>query len=280
MRRYPFFLFAFLLLVPVFAAEAQIMQLIPCVGGDSCRACDLVALAGDVINVLIYLSAIVIVMVAAFTGFKMVMGGGGGDLLKTIGQDILKGLIIMLCAWLIVDTGLKILVQDQSFGPWNQIQCINNPSPTTPGVWVPGQPGAPGVVPDPSGYTGRTGGGQQCHGDNVACSVAALQQAGYTEAQANVMSCIAMTESTGNPNAVNRIGGACGTFQALPYHWRQGYAPSGCGEANCTNVQCNIQMAYTLSQRRVQAGQSPYADWTCPGCNNKAAGCVAKYDSR
>lgn len=275
MKRSRVFLFTFFLLAPVFIAQAQVMQLIPCVGGDACRACDLVALFRNVIEfLLLYIVPIVVVLLAVISGFKMITTGEGSGALKTVGVDIFKGLILILCAWLIVDTGLKILVQDQSFGPWNEIQCIDNPRPESAGMWTPG------ARPSSSDYTGPIGGGEQCASDNLACSVAALQQVGYTEAQANVMSCIAMTESTGNPNVINPDPRslACGTFQAVKSHWSQPYAPSGCSYANCTNVDCNLKMAYTLSQQRIQQGTSPYGPWTCPGCNAKAAGCVAKYD--
>lgn len=115
------------------------------------------------------------------------------------------------------------------------------------------------------------GGGVQCNPGNTACSVAALQAAGMNSSQANVMSCIAMTESSGNPNSHSNSSSACGTFQIIRGTWA-GAAPSSCSNfSNCTNASCNAQTAARLVR------QSGYSSWTCPGCNNKAAACVSKF---
>lgn len=124
----------------------------------------------------------------------------------------------------------------------------------------------------------------QCADGNTACSVEVLKQVGFTEAQANVMSCIAVTESSGNPNSYNQSSGACGTFQILSRHkssnWNQSNLHSGsCDSAtSCNDAYCNAQAAYHLVQRREERGQAKYGDWTCPGCNAKAQACVDTYD--
>ncbi|HWB34047.1 MAG TPA: transglycosylase SLT domain-containing protein [Candidatus Paceibacterota bacterium] len=123
-------------------------------------------------------------------------------------------------------------------------------------------------------------GGVQCPSGDSACSVSYLQSIGYTSAQANTMSCIAMTESSGNAYTPNSTTGACGTFQILQSNWNKSSLHSGvCSSAtSCNDPTCNAQAAYNLSQSRINSGQSPYSDWTCPGCNAKAASCVAQYD--
>jgi hypothetical protein len=265
--------FAALLSALLFLAApyAQAQGLIPCTGGDACRACDLVALMNNLVSFGIYIGILLFVMALVAAGVKMIVGQGDGGLLKDVVKNGFIGLILMLCAWLVVDTGLKILAKEGELGPWNELKCVENPKPISAGKWNP-----TGERERRDGKPPVTGGGEQCDPRNTACSVDSLQAVGFTEKQANVMSCIAMTESSGNPNAVNQNGGACGTFQALPYHWRQSYSP--CPHSQCTDASCNARMAYILSQQRLSRGQSAYADWTCPGCNNKAAGCVAKYD--
>jgi hypothetical protein len=131
-----------------------------------------------------------------------------------------------------------------------------------------------------AGYTGVTGGGVQCNPANTSCSVAALMAAGLTAQQANIMSCIAMTESSGNPNTppynVTNPGSnstACGTFQITQTTWNN-YPPSGlCADwrSNCQNAACNAQTMVNL------VNSNGYSDWTCPNCNNNAAGCIAQY---
>ncbi len=119
---------------------------------------------------------------------------------------------------------------------------------------------------------GGTGGSlPQC--TNSACSVAVLRAAGLTSSQANVMSCIAMTESTGNPNARARGSTACGTFQITRGTWND-YNPGGsCSshQNSCTNASCNIRTMVNIVRSRL------YGAWTCPGCNPKAVQCIARY---
>lgn len=122
--------------------------------------------------------------------------------------------------------------------------------------------------------------GDLCPTNNTACNTSFLQSVGYSARQAAAMSCIAMTESSGDSGQVNPDGGACGTFQILPSNWRNpNLHRSPCSTStSCRNEYCNAQTAYLLSQSRLVQGQTAYGDWTCPGCNAKAAGCVQKYD--
>ena len=125
------------------------------------------------------------------------------------------------------------------------------------------------------------GSGVLCSNSNLACSPQALvSQGNVSQARANAMSCIAITESSGDPSQVNKSGGACGTFQVLPSNWNNPALHSGNCSSNvsCNNAECNMQTAIALGNARKASGQSYYSDWTCPGCNNKAAACVAKYD--
>lgn len=131
-----------------------------------------------------------------------------------------------------------------------------------------------------SGSTGSVGNLQQCPPGNVFCSVDALQRAGFTEEQASIMSCIAITESSGNPfigpynerpeNAGSNSS-ACGLFQVVRTTWNSA-ASGACSDfSKCTDAACNAQVARTLVSR------NGYNDWTCAGCNAKAAGCVAQF---
>ncbi|MCA9368439.1 hypothetical protein KC887_09395, partial [Candidatus Kaiserbacteria bacterium] len=130
-----------------------------------------------------------------------------------------------------------------------------------------------------SGGPGVSGGTTQCYTNNGACSVAALMAAGLSSQQANIMSCIAMTESSGiastPPYNVTHPGSnssACGTFQITRTTWNR-YATGACANhaTSCQNAQCNMQVAAQLVQ------SNGYRDWTCPNCNSRAQGCINAY---
>lgn len=78
----------------------------------------------------------------------------------------------------------------------------------------------------------------------------ALTAAGFTPSQANVMSCIAMTESSGNPTAQNKSGSACGTFQVIKSTWESAAIGTSCSSfSSCTNASCNAEVAKSWCHR-------------------------------
>jgi hypothetical protein len=217
----------------------------------------------------------------AIAGFKLVTSGGNSGALSAAKEtftNIFIGFIILMGGWIIIDTFMKALVTGQVYGIWNQIQCTGQPgaynAPAGSGV-------SAGAGVNPSGYTGVTGGGVQCAAGNTSCSVATLMGYGYNAEQANIMSCMAMKESSGNPNAFNPGGGgmgACGTFQFRQTTWNSIRNPvPGCENysTSCRNESCNAQMALRLVQRT----NGSYSDWLCPGCDPSGRGraCVERF---
>ncbi|MFA7302301.1 MAG: hypothetical protein WC030_00950 [Candidatus Paceibacterota bacterium] len=71
-----------------------------------------------------------------------------------------------------------------------------------------------GATPDDRGVyvDGKTA--ALCSDSNPVCNPAALQKAGFSPTQANVMSCIAMTENSGSAAGCNSVS-ACGAFQIV-----------------------------------------------------------------
>ena len=263
-----------ILLVPFALVHAGIIPVAP---ESGYRLCDLVTLVNNVIKFVIQMSALLAVMLLVIVGFKSIVSGeSGAHELKSTLTNIVVGIIIMLLAWTVVDTILKVLTGG-TWGPWNTVTCIDNPTPQTINT---GAVGTGGTGNGTFVTGGGTGSGAQCATGNTACSVDALKAAGMTDAQANAMSCIAMTESSGNPGSVNTSGGACGTFQLLPSNWRNPRLHSGsCSSGtSCTDAACNAQAAKGLMDGRAASGRSVYGDWTCNGCNAKAQACVARYD--
>jgi Type IV secretion system pilin len=121
--------------------------LVPCHGPD-CQACHFIQLGNNVLEWIITVMATICAIVIVVAGFKMATAGGNTGQIsdaKSMIANTLIGFIILLAAWLIVDTVLKVFVSGSSegtgaaeipgFGPWNNIQCVTPPTqpPTTGG---------------------------------------------------------------------------------------------------------------------------------------------------
>lgn len=106
---------------------------VPCSGRD-CGTCQLVVLGNRVVGVLITIMIAGTMILFAWAGFWMVTSRGSQSeyqRAKNLLQNVIIGLIIMLVAWLAVDTVLKALLANNgqvnlsgtgtAWGPWNQI---------------------------------------------------------------------------------------------------------------------------------------------------------------
>jgi hypothetical protein len=113
-----------LLMAPLAPASAAI---VPACMGSGCRACDLVTLAQSVINFLIIMSIPLAVLVVALAGFRMVIRGQGSEILSNLVTSVTIGILIALGSWLVIDMFMKALVDGGKFGPWNKIECVENP---------------------------------------------------------------------------------------------------------------------------------------------------------
>ncbi len=137
--------------------------LVPCNGPD-CGTCELVKLGNNIITWLVSVMAVICALVIVFAGFKMVTSAGNsGEITKAkeMIANTLIGFIILLAAWLIVDTIMKMFVNTSVVGPWNRIECI--------------------VATAPVGTTGGTGTGTVTPTPGI-CSVPALSP--ITDAEA------------------------------------------------------------------------------------------------
>ena len=242
-------------------------------------------------NALAFLVTMAIVFIApimiAYAGFLMVFepaSPGGHKKARALLMNLVVGMVVALSAWLIVNMVLVGLTA-KSIAQWTSgvfnggaATCLPiNTSETYTGQTI--LPGS-GMVSTSGAGVVNSGSNAQCAAGNMACSPAALESAGMGQTQANVMSCIAVTESSGNPSTppYNQTHSgsnstACGTFQITQTTWN-GMNPSGaCSDwaSSCQNAACNAQVAVTLVSR------SGYSSWTCPNCNAKAASCVNAY---
>jgi len=131
--------------------------LVPCggPGEPECQACYLIQLGNNIIDLLVGIAAVIGAIMFAVAGLKMATSGGNESAVSAAKQsmtNVVIGFVILLAAWLIVDTVMKTFV-DQSkfekagFGVWNQIQCVDLPMFAREGT-------APGGVYDPIGLGG------------------------------------------------------------------------------------------------------------------------------
>ena len=105
-----------------FAANPTDKALVSCNGVD-CTFCDIATTAQNVLNMGIYVVVFLSAVLFAWAGGKYVTAGG--DTGKTgearrILTNVGIGLVLILAAWLIVDTIMKTLTNG-SFGPWNKV---------------------------------------------------------------------------------------------------------------------------------------------------------------
>lgn len=103
-----------------------------CTSGE-CTVCDMQKLAQQVLNFCFILMIILAALLFVNAGFKYLMAAsdpGGVSQAHKIFTNTLIGIVIILCAWLIVDTILKQLAGSSigSYGPWNEILCKNSGS--------------------------------------------------------------------------------------------------------------------------------------------------------
>ena len=127
MRRAAIFVFCLLVLAPTSFALAQSdlpNQIVPC-DGVGCGFCDLVELAQRLINTGIFITIVFSATLFAYAGILYLSSGGdAGKAGKARGifAHVAGGIIIILCAWLGVDTLMRTMVGAE-FGPWNSIGC-------------------------------------------------------------------------------------------------------------------------------------------------------------
>ncbi|MDB5189189.1 MAG: hypothetical protein JWL82_146, partial [Parcubacteria group bacterium] len=217
--------------------------------------------------------------------------------------NVAVGLVILLAAWLVVDFIMKTLYNPNTtsegvkYGPWNEILaptsadswCIKQTSSTP----IPGVAGGilGGVLGSPAGNGSASTATKKgsavgvtkglCSDGNTACSVAAIKALGLNDAQAQTMSCIAVTESGGNPQTPDSKSGACGTFQITnrPGNWSNPafHQPPCSTSSSCNSATCNLQTAVIMFKKQ---GYQPWTGKNPDGTywNANAVACKMKYN--
>ena len=123
-----------LFVAPSLASAAGIIQIVPkdCITDSSgnpqkggCQSiCDLAELAQNILNDAIYISVFLSAVLFAWSGWMHMTAGGDMNKIKEANKvfsAVFIGLIIIISAWLIVDTLIRTLTGNPAGAPWSQI---------------------------------------------------------------------------------------------------------------------------------------------------------------
>jgi hypothetical protein len=114
-----------LLTAPAIVSSAGMPGQIVTCDGVNCTVCDIAKVAQNVLNTGIFVAVFLSAILFAWAGFKYltnITNPGGVNEAKTLFENVLIGLLIILGAWLIIDTLMRTLVNPNAlFGPWNKI---------------------------------------------------------------------------------------------------------------------------------------------------------------
>ncbi len=103
------------------------------VEGGPLRACDLLTLYNNILRFGIYAATVIATLMLTYAGFLYITSSAKiGNIEKAHGifTNVIIGFIIVLVAWLIVSTLLRVFTAQSNYNPFAAIQC-NVETPTT-----------------------------------------------------------------------------------------------------------------------------------------------------
>ena len=111
----------------VVLAQSALPTIVPqsCNQPGGCQSvCDIAQIAQNILNLGIYLAVFLSAVLFAWAGLMYltnVANPSGINKAKEVFFNVAIGLVIILAGWLVVDTVMKILVNQGNLGPWNKI---------------------------------------------------------------------------------------------------------------------------------------------------------------
>ncbi|MCB9810992.1 MAG: hypothetical protein H6779_04850 [Candidatus Nomurabacteria bacterium] len=144
-------LIALILVGWISSVEPVQAAFVPCDGVD-CSLCNLVDMINLIILWLFGIIFLIFAVIMLVAGFGLITAGGNQTALdeaKKKFQNAVIGIIIVMAAWLLIDTIMKGLLTDgeiSGYGPWTDVQCQQQTVPIEHGEL--GYAG--GTPPDPN----------------------------------------------------------------------------------------------------------------------------------
>lgn len=272
---------ALLFVMPVIALAAGF---VPCGGPGEpvCQICYWVDQVNLVVRWLVSIFSVVFSITLIIAGYKLVTSAGNVSAksdAKSMITNSFIGFVIVLSGWLLIDFVMQSLVNQEKYGgPWNQIECVEQPVSV---IAVYNKQD----VEDNYGTVNEDDVNDAILSDRADCDPAVLKGMGMSDTQANVFSCIAQAESSCNNNAQNNTSSARGIFQ-ITRGWNDTChnlnlpacksAAQGAGFSNDGNLNCSKAFG---SGGRIKAGMEQLANYcnaaaSNQSCNTAAALCL------
>lgn len=193
LRQLVFSIAAFCLVLPMLAwAQAADGGLVPCgdKGEPACQTCHVVDLMNNVTGWLVGVLSVAAAIMFVVAGYRLVTAGGNQSTMKSAKDmivNVMIGFVIVLGAWLFIDLIMKVLIgggAEAEIGPWNAIQCVEQPEstviPGTIGLAVGGGITAMQCDAGPAGNTICTAQEETCRAQGGTPSVNETNVNNYT----------------------------------------------------------------------------------------------------
>jgi len=235
-------LFVMFMAAPFALAQGteQNRGLVTCTGVN-CNFCELLKTGNKVINLLFQVLVIAAVVMIVVAGFKLVTSAGNVNAMqsaKGMLTNVIIGFVIVLAAWLIVDTIYKMLVGENSrFGMWNQLSGDCGGARNTSTEIAPQQNNPPNSPNSPNRpvlgqYCYASGGGVinpavtfSCHASNDECSAA----------NASRLTACKLIENVPNSNSPSYINGTW-TQLGFNQYCNDVHGPGWVGTSGCSGT--------------------------------------------
>jgi hypothetical protein len=178
-------------------------------------------MVNSVVTWLVGILGTIAAIVIVYAGFKLVTSGGNShakEEAKELIQNMFIGYVIILAGWLLVDTGMKMLLTDgeTALGMWNQVSCVDQARYTPAGYREPDPFDTTELTVEAveNNYVdpimiigaGGTGGAGGAYPPNLsaggACSASLIQP--FFGSQTGNAQCIIRAESACGANSVSR----------------------------------------------------------------------------
>lgn len=105
---------------------------------DPCSFCHIISTSKNILDFLVIISVVIAVLMLVYAGIRLATSAGNvetKEAAKKYVYNAIIGLVLVLASWLIIDTVMKILMNEnisgagQKFGVWHEVECPRQPTP-------------------------------------------------------------------------------------------------------------------------------------------------------